>query len=86
LRKVWEIDPLLCPKCGGTMRILAVINDPDVVQKILAHLNLWQGLTADEIGSKARDGPVPTSEPEQGELTTEPFADDWGVEAEAEGA
>ena len=41
LRKVWEVDPLLCPKCGGAMKILAVINDPDVVRKILDHLKLW---------------------------------------------
>ncbi len=82
LRKVWEIDPLLCPKCGGAMRVLAVINDQDVVRKILDHLHLWQGLTADEITCRIRDGPVPEPERDNDELTSEPFTDGWATEAE----
>jgi hypothetical protein len=27
IRKVYEIDPLRCPKCGGTMRLIAFITD-----------------------------------------------------------
>ena len=27
-----------CEKCGGTVRIIASIEDPDVIQKILKHL------------------------------------------------
>ncbi len=36
IRKVYEADPLECPKCHGPMRIIALINDPPVVQRILA--------------------------------------------------
>ena len=42
IRKVYEADPLECPKCHGPMRILALINDPLVVRRILEHLGLWQ--------------------------------------------
>ena len=27
IRKVYEIDPLLCPKCGGQMRIIYFIEE-----------------------------------------------------------
>ncbi|MBI4572437.1 MAG: hypothetical protein HY713_04015 [candidate division NC10 bacterium] len=25
IRQVYEVDPLVCPRCGGTMKIIAVI-------------------------------------------------------------
>jgi len=37
----YEVDPLGCPKCFGAMRIIAFIEDPDVMKKILKHLGLW---------------------------------------------
>ncbi len=42
IRKVYEADPLECPKCHGPMRVIALIDDPPVVQRILEHLGLWQ--------------------------------------------
>jgi len=42
IRKVYKADPLECPKCHSAMRILALINDPLVVRRILEHLGLWQ--------------------------------------------
>jgi hypothetical protein len=38
LRRVSEVDPLICAKCGGEMRVVAVIRDPPVIKKILDHL------------------------------------------------
>ena len=38
LAKVYEIDPLVCPKCGSVMKIIAVIQDPVEIRDILAHL------------------------------------------------
>jgi len=38
IRKVYEADPLECPKCKGPMRIIALIDDPLVVRRILEHL------------------------------------------------
>jgi hypothetical protein len=41
IQKIYHTDPLLCPKCSGHMRILSIIEDLDIVKKILQHLNLW---------------------------------------------
>ena len=41
IKKVYEVDPLECPKCKGPMRVIALINDACVVQRILKHLGLW---------------------------------------------
>ena len=42
LRRVWDEDVLRCSRCGGEMRLIAVIEDPAVIEKILSHLGLWQ--------------------------------------------
>ena len=41
IQKIYEVDPLTCPKCGGIMRILAFIEDQEVIRAILKHLGLW---------------------------------------------
>jgi len=41
IRKIYEVDPLVCPKCKGTMRIISFIEDPSVIRDILTHLGLW---------------------------------------------
>ncbi len=35
IRKVYETDPLLCPRCGGEMRIIAFIEDRKVIDRII---------------------------------------------------
>ena len=40
IRKVFEADPLECPKCKGPMRVIALIDDPGVVRRILEELGL----------------------------------------------
>ena len=40
IRQVYEVDPLLCPQCGGTMKVIAVIERLAVVRQILDHLRL----------------------------------------------
>jgi len=42
LKRVFAIDIEKCEKCGGPVRIIASIEDPDVIQKILNHLGLDQ--------------------------------------------
>lgn len=37
LRRIFEVDPLACPRCQGLMRLVAVITDPAVITRILAH-------------------------------------------------
>jgi len=39
LRRVFDIDIETCSECGGDVRIIAGIEDPVVIQKILAHLD-----------------------------------------------
>jgi len=38
LRKIFELDPLKCTPCGTEMKLIAVITEPHVVDRILAHL------------------------------------------------
>ena len=38
IKKLYEVDPLTCPRCAQPMRVLAVITDPPQVLKILRHL------------------------------------------------
>jgi len=45
IKLVYEVDPLKCPNCGGTMKIIALIDrsrQPEVVEKILRHCGLWR--------------------------------------------
>ncbi len=38
IRKIYEADPLKCPKYHGPMQIIALIDDPPIIQRILEHL------------------------------------------------
>jgi hypothetical protein len=40
IRKVYEVDPMRCPKCGGTMKVIAFLTDFLVVDRIINHLKL----------------------------------------------
>ena len=43
IKRVYEIDPLSCPACGGRMRAIAFIEPPQagVIEKILRYRGLW---------------------------------------------
>jgi hypothetical protein len=67
IKKVWEADPLLCPRCQHEMRIVALIDEAAVIERILRHLGLWEaGVRVDA----ARDPPEPA------EPVIEPWLDD----------
>jgi hypothetical protein len=38
IRKVYEVDPMVCPKCGETMNVIAFITEYAVVDRIIDHL------------------------------------------------
>ena len=40
MRRAFEADVLACPRCGGRMTVLATIDDPAVIRRILTHLGL----------------------------------------------
>ena len=44
IKRVYEVDPLSCPQCGGQMQVVAFIEPPqgEVIEKILQHCGLWQ--------------------------------------------
>jgi len=44
IKRVWQVDPLLCPRCGSTMKIVSFIEatQPDVIDRILTHCGLPQ--------------------------------------------
>jgi len=35
LRRVYEVDPLVCPKCGSQMKVIAFITEPQVIRGIV---------------------------------------------------
>ena len=51
IKRVYEVDPLVCAKCGGAMKVVAVILDPKVIRKILEHIE-----RRDERSSRAPPG------------------------------
>ena len=38
MRRAFEIDVLVCPRCGGRLRLIAIIEDPRVIEAILSRL------------------------------------------------
>ena len=43
LKRVFGIDIEACSACGGAVRIIACIEDPAIIEKILAHLDAKAG-------------------------------------------
>ena len=41
IHKVYEVDPLVCAKCGAPMHVIALIDDAAVIRRILEHLGCW---------------------------------------------
>jgi hypothetical protein len=45
IKRIFEVDPLQCPHCGGQMKIIGFIErrQHEVIEKILRHCGLWDG-------------------------------------------
>jgi hypothetical protein len=39
LKRVFEIDFSLCPLCGRQLRVIGNITDPNLIRKVLDHVN-----------------------------------------------
>ncbi len=58
IKKVWEADPLICPTCQREMRIASLIDERDVIVKMLKCLGLWQqGVRVDPQQQSGTDPP-----------------------------
>ena len=42
IRRVYETDPLVCPRCGAEMRVIGFITEPGVIRRIVDHLRKRQ--------------------------------------------
>ncbi len=44
IKRVYEIDPMVCSQCGGEMKIVSFLAQPQeaVIEKILRHCGLWK--------------------------------------------
>jgi hypothetical protein len=38
IRRVCEVDPLVCPRCGAEMRVIGFITEPSLLKRILDHI------------------------------------------------
>jgi len=43
IKRVYEIDPLICPACGAEMRIIAFIVDPGVTLHCVPPVRCTEG-------------------------------------------
>src|SRR4030042_4718319 len=56
---IYEVDPLLCPSCNYTMKIIAFITDHIHIIKILKHLDLWPVQYPLKLSADTRASPLP---------------------------
>jgi hypothetical protein len=70
IKKVWEVDPLVCPHCQAEMKTVSFISEKTVIRRILDHLGLWT-----KIKPVSRPPPLPA---EVCESWYEPLDDGWG--------
>lgn len=66
-----EVDPLLCPHCGGLMKTISFICERKVITKILDHLGLLK-----EGGPKRNRAP-PIHVAKCAGTIIEPYDDGW---------
>jgi hypothetical protein len=62
IKVVYEVDPLKCPKCGGTMKIVSFIEETPVIEKILRHCKLWKEVPP-RPPPQIKEGPVAETGP-----------------------
>jgi hypothetical protein len=42
MRRAFDVDVLACPRCGGRLRLIATVEDPDAIRAILAAVTALQ--------------------------------------------
>ncbi|HEY7686870.1 MAG TPA: transposase [Gemmatimonadales bacterium] len=57
MRRVFDVDVLACPRCGGRLRLIATVEDPEAIGAILA------AASREEAGRAPPGAPAPTPSP-----------------------
>jgi len=68
LRRIYEVDPLACPRCSAPMRIAAVITDPAVITRIGVHRA--RSVERARPSRSPPPGPVPAGPPRRRQATS----------------
>lgn len=69
IKKVWEVDPLECLKCGIEMKIISLNDERLLIYRIQDHLGIWQ--------ERIPKGLHPTVEDTPETIICEEFDDGW---------
>ena len=92
LRKIFEVDPVRCEKCGGSMKLVAVILDDRELDRILAHegwptkfpktrryQDFRSSVCAEPEGSRPKASRAPPGSSERGEEGSQgdPRGENW---------
>ena len=70
IKQVYEVDPLICTRCGCMMKVISIIKEASVIKKILEHLGLWE--------DKEKNKSPPETPVKINDISYEPYQDDWG--------
>jgi hypothetical protein len=73
LRKIFEVDPVKCVKCGGEMKLVSVILDDRELDRILAH----QGWPTEFPKTKASRAPPGIEERGDEDSQVDPRGEEW---------
>ena len=57
LKRVFNIDIETCKQCGGEVKVIASIEDPVVIEKILSHINEKKSVVAPDFLPEDRAPP-----------------------------
>jgi hypothetical protein len=78
IQKIYHVNPLLCAKCSGAMRIISLIDNSEIIKKILKHLDLWD--------VKRKPPPCANGPPPESFIiydhSSAPSADDYLIDAD----
>ena len=64
MRRTFGFDVLACPRCGGRLRLIALIDEASVIERILRHLGLpmevaeWRPSRAPPLSFEAHPHPA----------------------------
>jgi hypothetical protein len=72
IQKIYEVDPLTCPKCHRKIKILSFIVDEEIIKKILKHRGVWYSKQRHLLKAHA---PPPTAHIDYSDSQVPPYED-----------